>query len=80
MIQDSIDSVEASLALKKMESPSLRTPMSPESEPPRMQPEVGKVCICATIVTAAYQTIQSSALDTALGVVTPRAEATQIAI
>ncbi|EKM60006.1 uncharacterized protein PHACADRAFT_250851 [Phanerochaete carnosa HHB-10118-sp] len=57
IIQGSIDSIEASLMSKSMEFPSPYTPMSLESEAPRMQPEVDRAC--AVIVSAAYQLINS---------------------
>ncbi|EKM53055.1 uncharacterized protein PHACADRAFT_210782 [Phanerochaete carnosa HHB-10118-sp] len=57
IIQDSIDSIEASLASKNMEFPSPHTPISLESEAARMQPGVDRAC--ALIISAAYQLITS---------------------
>jgi len=57
IIQDSISSIEALLASKSMEFPSPYTPMSPESEAARTQPEVDRAC--AAIISAAYQLINS---------------------
>ncbi|EKM58628.1 uncharacterized protein PHACADRAFT_253095 [Phanerochaete carnosa HHB-10118-sp] len=57
IIQDSISSIEASLASKNTEFPSPYTSISVESEAARMQPEVDRAC--ALIISAAYQLINS---------------------
>ncbi|GJE88029.1 O-methyltransferase [Phanerochaete sordida] len=57
IIQASLNAIQQSLAVKKMEFPSLHTPLTLESEAARMQPEVEKEC--TVIVAAAYQLIAS---------------------
>ena len=53
IIQDSIDTIEATVASKNMEFPSAYTPLTMESEAARMLPEVEKAC--ALIVSATAQ-------------------------
>lgn len=55
IIQDSIDSIEATLVEHNMEFPNIDTPMTMESEKPRRLPPVDRSC--SLIVAAAHQLI-----------------------
>ena len=57
IIQDSINSIEATLTANDLEFPSPYTPFTPESDAARAQPEVAQAS--ALIISAAYQLINS---------------------
>ena len=55
VIQDAIQAIETTLSANDSEFPSADTPMTRESEGPRMIPAVDRAC--TLIVSAAYQLI-----------------------
>lgn len=62
IIQSSLDSIESVLHSRRLDFPSLHTPVSAESEAVRMLPEIASAC--SLIISAADQLIHATRAPT----------------